>query len=85
MTLVLILFHIQLFWGTSYDIDPLKVIDEKFDLLERALNESWILFFGHDPFYEAATVRRDEKDIVPDRFYCPLTCKLLFMVGGEEN
>lgn len=53
----------------NYDIDSLKkVIDEKFTLLERALNESWILFFGHDPFHEAATVRRDEKGLVPDRF-----------------
>ena len=60
--------HIPLSWGMSYDIEPLKVIDEKSELLQRALKESWILFFGHDPLHEAATVRRDEKGIVVDRF-----------------
>ena len=60
--------HIPLPWVMSYDIEPLTVFDEKSDLLEMALKESWILFFGHDPLHEAATVRRDEKGIVPDRY-----------------
>ncbi len=60
--------HIPLAWVMSYDIEPLTVFDEKTDLLELAVKESWILFFGHDPNHEAATVRRDEKGIVADRY-----------------
>ncbi len=60
--------HIPLLWVTGYDIEPLKVIEEKRDILLRAAAESWILFFGHDPLHVAATVRMDEKGVVLDRF-----------------
>ncbi|TLU51898.1 MAG: MBL fold metallo-hydrolase [Chlorobium sp.] len=60
--------HIPISWIMSYDIEPLKVFDEKTYILDRALKESWILYFGHDPMHEAATVRQDQKGIVPDRF-----------------
>ncbi|MEI8032547.1 MAG: MBL fold metallo-hydrolase [Chlorobiaceae bacterium] len=60
--------HIPLPWVTGYDIEPLRVIEEKSTLLRQAALERWILFFGHDPVHAAATVRLDEKGVVLERF-----------------
>lgn len=61
--------HLPSLWVMGYDIEPLTVIDEKTALLSRAVENNDMLFFGHDPFRQAATLKRDEKgSIVADSF-----------------
>ncbi|MBM3162349.1 MAG: MBL fold metallo-hydrolase [Chlorobi bacterium] len=60
--------HLPLPWVMGFDIEPLTVIDEKTALLEQMLEKSEMLFFGHDPFNEAATLKRGEKGIMVDSF-----------------
>jgi glyoxylase-like metal-dependent hydrolase (beta-lactamase superfamily II) len=48
--------HLRTAWIMSYDIEPLKVMDEKKRLLEQAANEGWIVCFEHDPKVAACTV-----------------------------
>ena len=40
--------HLDLTWGTSYDLDPLTVIEQRKRLYARAIPESWLVFFSHD-------------------------------------
>jgi glyoxylase-like metal-dependent hydrolase (beta-lactamase superfamily II) len=53
--------HIPLPWVMAYDIQPVVTIQEKSNLLPRAVEEEWILFFEHDPNYQACTVTFDGK------------------------
>lgn len=48
--------HIRLAWVMGYDLDPLKIIDEKQKLLSLAAENNWYLFFEHDPIVDAAQV-----------------------------
>lgn len=60
--------HLPLPWVMGFDIEPLRVIEEKTALLEQIIENNEMLFFGHDPFNEAATLKRGEKGIVVDSF-----------------
>jgi glyoxylase-like metal-dependent hydrolase (beta-lactamase superfamily II) len=53
--------HIKLPYIMGYDIDPLKIIQEKKELLSKACSDGWILFFEHDVITEAAKVKKTEK------------------------
>ncbi len=53
--------HIAVPYVMAYDNQPLVTIEEKKQILARAFDERWILFFEHDPDTAMATVRRDEK------------------------
>jgi glyoxylase-like metal-dependent hydrolase (beta-lactamase superfamily II) len=53
--------HIQLPWIMAYDLKPLTTLEEKRAILSQAVEESWILFFEHDPQVAAARVLRTEK------------------------
>lgn len=53
--------HIPLPWIMAYDNEPLVTLAEKQDLMPRACNEGWILFFEHDPFYCAARIVQDDR------------------------
>lgn len=53
--------HIMIPYIASYDINPLTVIEDKENLLSRACNGDWILFFEHDPVTEAAKIEKTEK------------------------
>jgi glyoxylase-like metal-dependent hydrolase (beta-lactamase superfamily II) len=53
--------HISVPYVMAYDNQPLVTIEEKKQILARAFNERWILFFEHDPETAMAHVRRDEK------------------------
>ncbi len=53
--------HIKLPYIMGYDIAPLKIIQEKKELLSTACSDSWILFFEHDVITEAAKVKKTEK------------------------
>ncbi|MBU1182417.1 MAG: MBL fold metallo-hydrolase, partial [Proteobacteria bacterium] len=49
--------HIPVSWRAAYDNYPLTIMKEKEEILSRALKENWILFFEHDPYIAAATIR----------------------------
>ena len=55
--------HVPIPYVMGYDVRPLVTMDEKTHLLNRAVDENWLLLFDHDPTCEAATVERTEKGI----------------------
>ncbi len=58
--------HVNLPWIMAYDLRPLVTLDEKRKILDHAVDESWILFFEHDPNTDAVRVMRTGKGIVVD-------------------
>jgi glyoxylase-like metal-dependent hydrolase (beta-lactamase superfamily II) len=61
--------HIPLIWNMSYDIESLKTIDEKKQILEEALEKSYILVFQHDENVECCTLEMTPKGIrAKDKF-----------------
>lgn len=58
--------HVKLPWIMAYDLRPLVTLEEKRKILNQAVDESWILFFEHDPVTEAARVMRTDKGFVVD-------------------
>ncbi|RPJ17866.1 MAG: MBL fold metallo-hydrolase [Desulfobacteraceae bacterium] len=61
--------HISLSWRAAYDNYPLTIMSEKEEILSRAIKENWILFFEHDPFIAAATIRQGRKSIEADKIF----------------
>ncbi len=55
--------HLPVIWNMSYDIESLKTIDEKEQLLERALEGNYIIVFQHDENVECCTLKRTPKGI----------------------
>lgn len=55
--------HISLPWVMGYDLYPLEIMEEKRKMLERAVDESWTLFFEHDPYQDASSLVQSEKGI----------------------
>lgn len=55
-------YHVRLAWIMGYDLDSLKIIEEKQILLQKAAEQNWYLFFEHDPHCEMARVERDQQD-----------------------
>ena len=53
--------HIPLPWVMAYDIHPVLTVQEKGEILPTIVDEDWIIFFEHDPVYQAATVQFDGK------------------------
>lgn len=51
--------HIPLPFIMAYDINPMKTLEDKKRILQKAVDENWILFFEHDPEIVAATVSRN--------------------------
>jgi glyoxylase-like metal-dependent hydrolase (beta-lactamase superfamily II) len=54
--------HVNLPFIMAYDHFPLKTLEEKKQILARAADEGWILFFEHDPEIAAARVARSNRD-----------------------
>ncbi len=54
-------FHVGLPYVMSYDIDPLKSIEEKKDFHNRVLDENALILFEHDPINSSATLKANEK------------------------
>jgi len=50
-------------WIMAFDLNPLITLQEKKEILARAANEDWILFFEHDPKITAARLSAGEKGI----------------------
>ncbi|WP_373513244.1 MBL fold metallo-hydrolase [Persicitalea sp.] len=55
--------HVPLPWVMAYDVRPLLTMQEKANVLERAVSENTILIFEHDSVYEAATLENTESGI----------------------
>lgn len=54
--------HVRLAWVMGYDLEPLKVIEEKSGLLHQAAEKNWYLFFEHDPKVHACKVTKNGTD-----------------------
>lgn len=52
--------HIPLPYVMGYDLQPLVTVEEKKQILPKAVKENWILCFEHDPFHSFATVEKTE-------------------------
>ena len=55
--------HIPLIWNMSYDIESLKTIDEKQEILKEGLENNYILVFQHDENIECCTLAMTPKGI----------------------
>ncbi len=55
--------NIPLLWISAYDLDPVKVMDEKHRFLVEAAEKDYILFFEHDYYTECASVQLTEKGV----------------------
>jgi glyoxylase-like metal-dependent hydrolase (beta-lactamase superfamily II) len=55
--------HVPVAWVMAYDTRPLLTLDEKANILKRAADEGWVLFFEHDKSVECATLHHTEKGI----------------------
>src|ERR1035437_6165941 len=53
--------HIPLPYIMGYDLQPLVTLSEKKELLHKAAEEKWILFFEHDPDTTIAIAARTDK------------------------
>lgn len=53
--------HCQLPWIMGYDLRPVVTLEEKRNVLTRAADEQWVLFFEHDPAIAAGHVVRTDK------------------------
>ena len=56
-------FHLPLPYVMAYDVRPLQTLTEKEDILNKAVEENWFLFFEHDPAVECISLVRTEKGI----------------------
>jgi glyoxylase-like metal-dependent hydrolase (beta-lactamase superfamily II) len=54
--------HIPIPWVMGYDNEPLKTIQEKKQILERAVREKWMVFFEHDPDIRCVIIHKGAKD-----------------------
>jgi len=61
--------HIRIPYVMGYDLQPLITVQEKKKYLQLAAEESWYLYFGHDPQFASATVKHTEKGIVQDKTF----------------
>jgi glyoxylase-like metal-dependent hydrolase (beta-lactamase superfamily II) len=57
------IFNIPLAYVPSFDIDPVKSMEEKDEFLNRAVKENYILFFEHDYFNECCNLVNTPKGI----------------------
>ncbi len=55
--------NIPLAYVPSFDVDPVKSMQEKEEFLNRAVNEDYILVFEHDYYHECCTLEKTEKGI----------------------
>lgn len=54
-------YHIGLPYVMSYDIRPLKTMEEKTRLLQEAIDQNYLLYFEHDPEVECGYVKKNER------------------------
>lgn len=56
--------HLKLPYIASYDLFPLEVLVEKRILIEKALQENWLLIWGHDPRVKMGYLYQQENKIL---------------------
>ncbi len=62
--------HVKIPWLMGYDLHPLTLMEEKQKYLGEAADQSWYLFFEHDPYCDAALIERNGHDFaVQKRFW----------------
>ncbi|OGU55883.1 MAG: MBL fold metallo-hydrolase [Ignavibacteria bacterium RBG_13_36_8] len=61
--------HVPLPYIMSYDLQPLKTIEEKMKILPKAVDEEWLLYFEHDPYTVTAIITKTDKGFaIKERF-----------------
>jgi glyoxylase-like metal-dependent hydrolase (beta-lactamase superfamily II) len=55
--------HLPIPYIMSYDMFPLKTLNEKKSFLQEAFERDYILFFEHDPYIECCRIQKTEKGI----------------------
>ncbi|MGR3809323.1 MBL fold metallo-hydrolase [Jiulongibacter sp. NS-SX5] len=58
--------HIHVPWVMGYDVRPLETMKEKNKILEKAVQENWLLYYDHDPFFEVSQIIHTEKGYKPN-------------------
>jgi glyoxylase-like metal-dependent hydrolase (beta-lactamase superfamily II) len=53
--------HIPLPWIMGYDVEPLRTLESKRALYQRAASDGWLCVFGHDPVTAAGRLAREDK------------------------
>lgn len=62
--------HVKVPWLMGYDLHPLTLMEEKQKYLAQAADQSWYLFFEHDPYCDSALIERNGQDFgVKKRFW----------------
>jgi glyoxylase-like metal-dependent hydrolase (beta-lactamase superfamily II) len=62
--------HVRLPWLMGYDLHPLLLMEEKQKYLGMAADQSWYLYFEHDPYCDSALIERSGSDFaVKERFW----------------
>lgn len=62
--------HVKTPWLMGYDLHPLTLMEEKQKHLSTAAEQSWYLFFEHDPYCDAAVIEKQGHDFaVRQRFH----------------
>jgi glyoxylase-like metal-dependent hydrolase (beta-lactamase superfamily II) len=59
--------HISLPYIMGYDLQPLITLQEKKKYLKIIVNENWKLFFGHDPDFAFASVKKLDNGYFADK------------------
>ena len=62
--------HVRLPWVMGYDLEPLRLIEEKRTILTQAAKENWHLVFEHDPYIDCATVAENRDDFALSGKFC---------------
>ncbi len=55
--------HIPIPYVMAYDVRPLETLTEKTKILNRAVQENWLLFFEHDPNIELCSLEKTDRGI----------------------
>ena len=63
--------HVPLPWIMGYDLEPLVTLEQKRQLLSRAVAEEWILAFEHDPKHGLGRAVADGKSFAFDPLDSP--------------
>ncbi len=63
--------HLDLTWGMAFDLDPLRVIEERKRFFVRAVTEQWLVLFPHDHRLPMTYLERDERGRVVARGRAP--------------
>lgn len=61
--------HVKIPWLMGYDLHPLLLMEEKQKYLSEAADQSWYLFFEHDPYCDAALIERQGHDFAVKKRY----------------